>query len=38
MVTLSFIMKPAGKILSAGFSVELVFGWQRPFAAKIMIW
>jgi hypothetical protein len=38
MVTLSIIMKPASKILLASFSVGHIFGWQRPFAATIMIW
>jgi hypothetical protein len=38
MVTLTIIMKLAGKILSAAFSVGPAFGWQRPFAATTMIW
>jgi hypothetical protein len=38
MITLSIIMKPVGKILSAAFSVGHIFGWQRPFTATAMIW
>jgi hypothetical protein len=38
MAARSIIMKPAGKILSAAFSVKYVFGWQRPFTATTMIW
>jgi hypothetical protein len=38
MVTLPIIMKPAGKILSAAFSVGHIFGWRPTFAATTMIW
>jgi hypothetical protein len=38
MVTLPIIMKPAGKILSAAFSVWHILGWRRPFTATTMIW
>jgi hypothetical protein len=38
MAALSIIMKPAGKILSATFSVGHIFGWRPPFAATTMIW
>jgi hypothetical protein len=38
MAALSIIMKPAGKILLAAFSVGHIFGWQRPFIVTTMIW
>jgi hypothetical protein len=38
MAALSIIRKPAGKILSAVFSVGHIFGWQRPFIATTLIW
>jgi len=38
MAALSTIIKPAGKILLAGFSVGHVFGWRPPFASTTMIW
>jgi len=38
MAALSIIMKPAGKILSAVFSVGHIFGRRRPFTAATMTW
>jgi hypothetical protein len=38
MTALSIIKKPAGKILSAAFSVWHIFGWRPPFAATTLIW
>jgi len=38
MAARSIIMKPAGKIVLAGFSAVPVFGWRLPFTATTMIW